>query len=287
MVATQARCQFAIRAWMAGASVALTGACPALAGSDGGLSGGSGGGGCNPFTLVDASGRLYGVSSTAAGMDMREVPVTIQALSAGPVPMQTHSGSAGSGQAMGAASVAVSSGDVFGLTVVSQSSVSAAGATAFNRTDSFPSVVLSLGHPARIALMWSASASGVTVASVRLQDGATAMMLADGTVESYLAPAQGSGRTVVMLPAGTYWMTIHATSQCTAQGPLTASAAYTMDAALGCTELADITNDGAVNGMDLAALLAAWGPVPARHACDLDQSGAVGGADLALLLAAW
>lgn len=46
-----------------------------------------------------------------------------------------------------------------------------------------------------------------------------------------------------------------------------------------------MTEDGAVNGMDLAVLLAAWGPVPARHTCDLDQDGAVSGTDLAALLA--
>lgn len=48
---------------------------------------------------------------------------------------------------------------------------------------------------------------------------------------------------------------------------------------------ADLDGDGAVDGQDLAILLAMWGlsGVPA----DLDQGGSVGASDLAILLAAW
>lgn len=47
----------------------------------------------------------------------------------------------------------------------------------------------------------------------------------------------------------------------------------------------DLNGDGAVNGLDLAALLAAWGG-PAGPA-DLNGDGAVNGVDLTILLAAW
>ena len=45
----------------------------------------------------------------------------------------------------------------------------------------------------------------------------------------------------------------------------------------------DINNDGVVDGIDLASLLAAWG----SSENDLDDDGIVGGTDLAILLASW
>lgn len=48
---------------------------------------------------------------------------------------------------------------------------------------------------------------------------------------------------------------------------------------------ADINGDGAVNGLDLTALLGAWGTGTAS--ADIDRDGTVGGADLTALLAAW
>jgi hypothetical protein len=48
---------------------------------------------------------------------------------------------------------------------------------------------------------------------------------------------------------------------------------------------ADIDNNGAVNGADLALLLGAWGA--AGGAADINRDGTVDGADLALILNAW
>jgi Tol biopolymer transport system component len=48
----------------------------------------------------------------------------------------------------------------------------------------------------------------------------------------------------------------------------------------------DLNGDGLVNGADLGALLAAWGPC-AGCAADLDGDGTVNGADLGVLLAHW
>ena len=45
----------------------------------------------------------------------------------------------------------------------------------------------------------------------------------------------------------------------------------------------DLNNDGTVDGIDLASLLASWGSAEN----DLDGDGVVGGPDLAILLAAW
>jgi hypothetical protein len=47
----------------------------------------------------------------------------------------------------------------------------------------------------------------------------------------------------------------------------------------------DLTGDGRVNALDLAALLNAWGGT--GGAADIDGSGSVGAADLAILLNAW
>lgn len=53
-----------------------------------------------------------------------------------------------------------------------------------------------------------------------------------------------------------------------------------------CACSADLDGSGAVDAVDLAALLAAWGPC-LRCGADLDASGAVDAADLAAMLAAW
>ena len=51
--------------------------------------------------------------------------------------------------------------------------------------------------------------------------------------------------------------------------------------------LADLNDDGVVQGADLGLMLAAWGPVPAGVAADLNRDGAVDGNDLGLMLAGW
>jgi hypothetical protein len=55
-----------------------------------------------------------------------------------------------------------------------------------------------------------------------------------------------------------------------------------------CQCLADLFVDGQVNGADLGALLAFWGPVnPGLPEADLNRDGKVDGADLGHLLASW
>jgi hypothetical protein len=49
----------------------------------------------------------------------------------------------------------------------------------------------------------------------------------------------------------------------------------------------DITGNGVVDGVDLAALLAAWGGGKSQFDCDIDNDGVVGGGDLAFVLAGW
>jgi hypothetical protein len=50
----------------------------------------------------------------------------------------------------------------------------------------------------------------------------------------------------------------------------------------------DITGNGSVNGLDLAAVLAAWGSGgKSEYDCDVDNDGTVGGGDLAIVLAGW
>lgn len=49
----------------------------------------------------------------------------------------------------------------------------------------------------------------------------------------------------------------------------------------------DVTTNGTVDGVDLAALLAAWGGGKSQFDCDIDNDGVVGGSDLAVVLAGW
>lgn len=60
------------------------------------------------------------------------------------------------------------------------------------------------------------------------------------------------------------------------------------DGILPCT--GDLSSDGIVDGADLGALLANWGPVtgaPESMAADINRDGDVNGSDLGLLLARW
>ena len=54
-----------------------------------------------------------------------------------------------------------------------------------------------------------------------------------------------------------------------------------------CQCLADLFVDHQVNGADLGALLAVWGPANANTASDMNRDGVVNGADLGYLLYAW
>jgi hypothetical protein len=60
------------------------------------------------------------------------------------------------------------------------------------------------------------------------------------------------------------------------------------DGAGGATCAPDINSDRLVDGADLSALLAAWGPHPLLgHRADLNSDRQVDGADLAVLLSRW
>lgn len=54
-----------------------------------------------------------------------------------------------------------------------------------------------------------------------------------------------------------------------------------------CDTIGDLNGDCIVNGLDLALLLAAWGPCTAPCIGDLDMNGVIDGADLTGLLAHW
>jgi hypothetical protein len=51
--------------------------------------------------------------------------------------------------------------------------------------------------------------------------------------------------------------------------------------------LGDVTGNNAIDGIDLAAVLAAWGGGKSQFDCDIDDDGTVGGSDLAIVLAGW
>lgn len=50
---------------------------------------------------------------------------------------------------------------------------------------------------------------------------------------------------------------------------------------------ADLNEDGQVNGPDLGALVAFWGPNPSYGRADITGDGTVNGSDIAALLSAW
>ena len=54
-----------------------------------------------------------------------------------------------------------------------------------------------------------------------------------------------------------------------------------------CQCLADITGNGSVDGVDLAAVLGSWGTGGSKTGADLDGDGLVAGADLAIVLSSW
>lgn len=66
-----------------------------------------------------------------------------------------------------------------------------------------------------------------------------------------------------------------------------------VDAVMRVAVVGDLNYDSAVDGADLAMLLAGWGPLagdadaPVSSAADLNGDGVVDGADLAILLSAW
>ena len=67
-----------------------------------------------------------------------------------------------------------------------------------------------------------------------------------------------------------------------------ANAHLALERARDSFQPADINADGTVDGVDLAALLAAWGPcVTASCSGDINDDDAVDGSDLSALLAAW
>jgi hypothetical protein len=60
------------------------------------------------------------------------------------------------------------------------------------------------------------------------------------------------------------------------------------DAGVNCDPCpGDVTRNGSIDGIDLAAVLAAWGGGKSQYDCDIDDDGIVGGSDLAAVLAGW
>jgi hypothetical protein len=54
-----------------------------------------------------------------------------------------------------------------------------------------------------------------------------------------------------------------------------------------CACPGDLNGDGVVNGADIGAILAFWGPNPVFAAADITRDGQVNGADLGALLSTW
>ncbi|MCA9286533.1 MAG: hypothetical protein KDA22_15015, partial [Phycisphaerales bacterium] len=115
------------------------------------------------------------------------------------------------------------------------------------------------------------------------------LIIADGNL-GCPAPILASGAALecdeltvsTVVEPGVYWIIIGPFG---ATDTATCGAAYTLHLAGPANCVGDLDGNGAVDGADLGALLAAWGSSSAE--ADLDGSGTVDGSDLGLLLAAW
>lgn len=114
---------------------------------------------------------------------------------------------------------------------------------------------------------------------VVLNDGLHGMVEKSGTID--LAPGKHAIRMEFFENGGGAGMIASWSGPGTTKSVIPASALTHG----GAPSRADLNHDGRVNGVDLTALLSAWGTLD--PAADIDQDGSVNGADLTALLANW
>lgn len=108
----------------------------------------------------------------------------------------------------------------------------------------------------------------------------TVALLANGTVRAWGASA--NGQTAITSPPNVRLRKL-ATGE---QSTFAISETLNSEGNGPCCPN-DLTHDGQVNGADLGAVLAFWGPNPAYQEADINADGRVDGTDLGALLASW
>jgi hypothetical protein len=108
----------------------------------------------------------------------------------------------------------------------------------------------------------------------------TVALLANGTVRAWGASA--NGQTAITSPPNVRLRKL-ATGE---QSTFAISQSLNSEGNGPCCPT-DLTHDGQVNGADLGAVLAFWGPNPAYQEADINADGRVDGTDLGALLASW
>jgi len=108
----------------------------------------------------------------------------------------------------------------------------------------------------------------------------TVALLANGTVRAWGASA--NGQTAITSPPNVRLRKL-ATGE---QSTFAISESLNSEGNGPCCPT-DLTHDGQVNGADLGAVLAFWGPNPAYQEADINADGRVDGTDLGALLASW
>ncbi len=118
--------------------------------------------------------------------------------------------------------------------------------------------------------------------------GSTAFLTVDGCLITGNAANVMQGGLSIVNDAGAPKTSLHATSACSnlprpnVFGSWTDGGGNTI-----CDCFGDISNDGAVSGIDLAIVLSDWGACTGNCAADTNRDGTVDGADLAVVLTAW
>ncbi|MBX3356692.1 MAG: hypothetical protein KF724_13435, partial [Phycisphaeraceae bacterium] len=127
----------------------------------------------------------------------------------------------------------------------------------------------------------------MVIGIVNSTDCATASFLDPFAVSNFC----GTASFTVTLPAGTHW--VFAAPNAFSGFPCGSGSndySLTVSCPISCFENPDQTNDGCVNGADIAVVLGNWNPAgggPVGGPGDVNCDGFVNGADIALVLGAW
>ena len=114
------------------------------------------------------------------------------------------------------------------------------------------------------------------------------LLVQESTVESNSASVAQGGIGILDDTPATAQVTLASTRAC-GNSPSPNISGQWSDGAGNqlCDCRSDVNRDGKIDGIDLASLLAQWGPATASTTCDLNASGTVDGVDLATMLAEW
>jgi len=257
--------------------------------SNGRAGGGGGGGWCVPFDVVGATGELWTIG-VVGSQNQNDGPDITNANAMG-LHADAEMSSGGSfGRAV--STYSIGSGDLFGYTNFGSAAAEAAtGTNAFARSDVFGTWHLNTtaSVPQRVRLMWQLEAAGIANIQWKLRRavGSQRTLVAEDSLSVYITPETRSGTKTVMIPAGQFQLFVYGTVQANAGFMNPDAGLYRLEWFATCIPLADVDGSGAVDGADLAAVLAAWGPAPEFTGADLNQDLVVDGLDLAAVLAAW